>query len=201
MGTVELILKRFKLDGTARPPINLDISRWRGFPELLRDLGYKRGAEIGVEQGVYSERLCQMIPDLELHCVDAWEVYPNYREHVSQAELDQFYVDTGERLKPYKATLVRKFSVEAAKDYTDGYFDFVYIDGNHDFLHVTEDIAAWGPKVRAGGILAGHDFRRSRQDAFECNVKDVVQAWAYSHRISPWFVITHDKSPSWMWVC
>jgi hypothetical protein len=34
----------------------------------------------------------------------------------------------------------------------------VYIDANHEYASVVEDIALWRPKVRKGGILAGHDY-------------------------------------------
>ncbi|MES2199322.1 MAG: class I SAM-dependent methyltransferase [Chlamydiota bacterium] len=34
----------------------------------------------------------------------------------------------------------------------------MFIDGNHDYDFVKEDIKLWLPKVRAGGILAGHDY-------------------------------------------
>ena len=201
MDTVEFILNKYGLDKNARPPHFLNISRHRGLPELFRDLGFQKGAEIGVETGAFSEQLCQKIPGLALYCVDAWQAYHGYRDHVSQEKLDGFYAEARKRLEPYGCRFVREYSVAAARQFADRSLDFVYIDANHDFLHVTQDIAAWSPKVRKGGILAGHDFRRSKNDLWECNVKDVVQAWAYSHKINPWFVVTHDKSPSWFWVC
>ena len=36
--------------------------------------------------------------------------------------------------------------------------DFVYIDANHNYECVKEDIEHWYPKVKVGGIIAGHDF-------------------------------------------
>lgn len=200
METIDFIAERFGIDKNARPPLFLRISREHGFPELLRDLEFKLGAEIGVESGAYSEKLCTTIPNLKLYSIDAWTPYSGYRIHVSHEKLDGFYADAKERLKPYNCTPIKKFSTEAAKSFDDGIFDFVYIDANHDFSHVAEDIAAWSPKVRKGGIIAGHDYLRKRHGKYICHVKDVVQAWAYSHSIYPWFVIAHDKCPSWMWV-
>lgn len=42
----------------------------------------------------------------------------------------------------------------------DGYVDFVFIDANHSYESVCKDIAAWMPKMRKGGIMAGHDIKR-----------------------------------------
>ena len=42
--------------------------------------------------------------------------------------------------------------------YTDNSLDFVMLDADHTLASVLADIAHWWPKVRAGGILAGHDF-------------------------------------------
>ena len=49
-------------------------------------------------------------------------------------------------------------SWDAAEKYVDGSLDFVYIDADHHYDAVKRDIAAWLPKVRSGGIIAGHDF-------------------------------------------
>lgn len=49
-------------------------------------------------------------------------------------------------------------SAEAASRYADRNLDFVYIDANHEYMAVGDDIDSWLQKVRKGGILAGHDF-------------------------------------------
>lgn len=53
---------------------------------------------------------------------------------------------------------VRLPSVEAAQLYADGALDFVMIDADHSTVAVTEDLHAWWPKVRPGGLVAGHDY-------------------------------------------
>ena len=49
-------------------------------------------------------------------------------------------------------------STEAAKHFTDKSLDCVFIDASHQYQDVCDDIAAWLPKVKPGGILAGHDY-------------------------------------------
>jgi len=171
--------------------------------KLLAELGLNKGVEVGVEQGKFSEVLCKRNPKIELFSVDAWTAYKGYREHVSQEKLDGFYEKTKKLLEPYNCTVIKGFSLDAVKAFKDGSLDFVYIDCNHDFLSTTQDIAAWEKKVRVGGIVAGHDFRRIKTTSSRsavCHVKDVVQAWAYAHNIQPYFVFKDERAPSWFWV-
>jgi hypothetical protein len=58
----------------------------------------------------------------------------------------------------YPVNLVRADSAAAAALYPDRGLDFVFIDAAHDYFSVTRDLRAWVPKVKWGGILAGHDY-------------------------------------------
>jgi predicted O-methyltransferase YrrM len=49
-------------------------------------------------------------------------------------------------------------SAEAATMFENGSLDFVYLDADHSFESAWQDLSVWYPKVRIGGILAGHDF-------------------------------------------
>lgn len=146
--------------------------------------GFTTGAEIGVEQGLFSETLCRSIPGLHLLAVDAWVTQPGYREHVTQTQLDAFEQCTRERLAPYGATVVKGFSVDVAKSVPDESLSFVYIDARHTESDVLADIKAWLPKVRHGGVCAGHDWHL-----------DSVQraVWAVAIQIHT----TDERSPSW----
>jgi hypothetical protein len=179
-------------------------------PEIFHDLNFKVGAEIGVEQGLYAEVLCQRNPGVHLHCVDAWEPYMGYREHVSQPKLETFFTRAQQRLAPYHVTFIRKMSVDAAKDFEPKSLDFIYIDANHDLRHVIADLDAWIPKVKHGGIVAGHDFmQRSDQGRYQCHVVEAVSAWTSAYSVRPWFILgqkaeipgeIRDRPRSWMWV-
>jgi len=209
MDPLTFIATKYDLDLSAKSPIEIPNTDRVSLARLFYLLGCQRGAEVGVERGAYSEVLCRHVPGLDLLCVDAWQAYPNYRDHVVQSKLDRFYRETAERLQPYRgARLVRQFSVEAARDVPDGSLDFAYLDAAHDFPSLTADLAAWTPKVRAGGIIAGHDFAKHRWPN-RMHVVQVVQGWTDAYDIRPWFVLgrrekrageKRDDARSFFWV-
>lgn len=180
-----------------------DLATWFG------ECGFRTGAEIGVETGQYAEVLCRQNPGLHLYAVDAWAPYFGYREHVTAEKLEGFVTVTKARLASYHVTYLRQFSVEAAKGFKDGALDFVYVDANHDLPHVIEDMCAWLPKVRSGGILAGHDFGRRKKGPYLCHVVEAVIAWTEAYHIAPWWVVgskdvrpgeKRDRPRSWFFV-
>jgi hypothetical protein len=211
MQTLEYILQKFHLsyDDRTRQPIEIPNYGRNNLAELFHEVGFVIGAEIGVEQGVYSEILCQANPGVKLYGIDAWQAYRGYRDHTRQEKLDRFYDITKERVAPYDVTLIRKFSMDAVKEFKDESLDFVYIDGNHDFINVTQDVYYWSKKVRPSGIVAGHDYIKRRDEAAHVHVPQALNGYTDAYRIRPWFVIgsnavvegqIRDSSRSWMFV-
>lgn len=121
-------------------------------------LGFKVGAEVGVCDGRYSQVLCESIPGLKITCVDAWKAYSDNSQDGSQEQLDQVRQIAERRLKKYCAFFLRMWSLDAVKFIDDKSLDFVYIDCNHKFDYVIQDIIQWSQKVRVGGIISGHDY-------------------------------------------
>lgn len=182
-------------------------------PTILRDFGrsdlcrffaaarFEHGAEIGVWTGQFSKQLCEAIRDLKLLCVDPWEAYDDYRERKNDtARLESAYEECQSRLTgfPY-CSIWRMTSLSAARMRKDQTLDFVYLDGNHDADYVREDLRLWEPKIRPGGILAGHDFQTSPARPW-IEVEFAVRQFTRERAISPWFVLARDKSPSYFWV-
>ncbi len=154
--------------------------------EQFASRGFVKGAEVGVADGRYSEILCEKIPGLELIAVD-----PFYRKgHYEKAK---------ERLNKYNTKIIRKTSMEGVLDYDDGFFDFVFIDGNHKFDFVMEDIVGWSRKVRKDGIIAGHDYYQFHNSG----IIEAVNAYVESHKINLnltlWDYDGHkdDRCPCW----
>lgn len=208
--TLDYIAQKFKLDLTSQSPIYIEGTRLE-LPPLFKELGYKTGAEIGVLRGDFSEILCQSNPELKLYSIDAWQFYPIHKNFRKQKDYDRAYEVAKNKLSAYPNNkIIKKWSMDAVKDFPDESLDFVFIDANHEFRYITDDIAEWSKKVKKGGIVSGHDYGRSHDRQFG-NVKDVVLAWTSAKAISPWFVfetaayMNNRESPdyretSWMWV-
>jgi|CXWL01.1.fsa_nt_gi predicted O-methyltransferase YrrM len=165
-------------------------------------LGFKKGAEIGVCSGHYSEILCQNIPGLKLFAIDNWNNPRNTRRENQLGSLESI---TKKKLAPYKATIIKKDSQAAAKKFVDESLDFVYIDADHTYESVKNDIHAWVKKVRKGGIVAGHDYYVFRSG--NRGVIDAVNEYVKEHKIklstTNWDKenpLRDDRQPSWFFV-
>ena len=203
---LDYLVERYNLNLDVKMPVRIEgegefVGREHILPAIFINLDFKIGAEIGVEKGLYSALLCEKIPGLKLYSIDAWEIYKGYRENLTQSRMDRLCEQARERLAPYNCEIIKKFSMEAVKDFEDGSLDFVYIDGAHDFQSVTNDIVEWQKKVRIGGIISGHDYRKHNpHKAYVCDVKYVVQAYTYARGMRPWFIVMGNRSPSWFWI-
>ncbi len=144
----------------------LRLARWDYVHVAAHVLGtnVRRIAEIGVGEGEGARNLRRLFVDSELHLVDPWLCYEDYKERrpPSQADLDE------RRRRVHKAfggdglvTVYQMTSEEAASQIAGG-FDIVFIDANHAYEYVKQDIRLWRPKVRSGGFLAGHDYLSKR---------------------------------------
>lgn len=156
---------------------------------LFAELGFTKGAEIGVEQGEYSEILLKANPNLILNCVDAWQTYKEYRDHTRQDKLNKFFDITKKRLLPYsdRVNIHKGFSMDIVKQIPDGVLDFVYIDANHEFWSVASDVHMWSRKVRKGGIISGHDYYQDNRYK-HVHVKQVIDGYTQAYDIRPWFL-------------
>jgi hypothetical protein len=197
MNTLEFLAKRYKVDVTQKF-IDLPIGRWQGLCCLLRDLKFNKGVEMGVYRGHYSEALMKVNPDLDLTGIDSWKVYKGYKDYM-RVDLEQgVYEEAKERAKKRGFKLIKGFSMDVVKQFENESLDFVYIDGNHEFRHVVDDVDEWSKKVRSGGIVAGHDFYQNFHQRF--GVREAIPAWCEANQIKPLFALTEEHCPSWMYV-
>lgn len=161
---------------------NLDRLNSREFlGQWLNDSGLTgQGVEIGVLSGGNAAQIMSQWTGQMLHLVDPWcKVDPSiYRER--QSWPPDVCMEECQKLSdryPGRIRLHRMFSVDAAPYFPDGFLDWVYIDANHSFEAVTEDLQTWWPKVRTGGLFGGHDYRTELEWPQHCDVKRAVDTW------------------------
>lgn len=138
--------------------------RREDFAQLLNCLGLvDQAVEVGVQMGVHAEIFLRSWRGARLVLVDRWQGVdePAYvdiaNRDTSQMALVRQRCE--ERMAPFqdRVAIRSMWSVDAAATVADDSLDFVYLDARHDFLGVLSDITAWWPKLRSGGIFAGHD--------------------------------------------
>lgn len=172
-----------------------DCSR-NDLPEFFKEMGFKVGVEIGVYKAEYSEVIAQS--GLELYSIDPWRLYKDYGNSRGQKRLDEQYRQAQERLAPYpNAHIIRKTSMEALDDFKDGSLDFVYIDGNHQFAYVAEDIYHWAIKVKQGGVISGHDYAYYKSNSIcgGCHAHEIVDAYVKAYSIQNFWVLGRHHAP------
>jgi predicted O-methyltransferase YrrM len=89
-----------------------------------------------------------------------------------------------------RVTFVRRTGESASHEWEEQSVDFVYIDGLHDYASISRDIELWYPKVRTGGIIAGHDYHP--------DIPDVIRAVdEFREKTGVEMFFTEDQMPSW----
>jgi predicted O-methyltransferase YrrM len=99
---------------------------------------------------------------IRFDCVDTWNGSATEQSHqadsaVKSGTLYEKFISNTDCVK-HIITPKRGDSVEMASTYEDDSLDFVFLDGDHRYECVKADIQAWLPKMKVGGILAGHDY-------------------------------------------
>lgn len=128
-------------------------------------------AEIGVFKGQFSQQILDETHPRKLHLIDPWkfQAVPEFSDSWyggskgrDQSYMDSIYEETRERFHPKILSggvqIHRKPSVEAAADFPDGYFDWIYVDGDHRYEAVLQDLLTYQSKVKKGGFVAGDDY-------------------------------------------
>lgn len=122
------------------------------------------GAEIGTYRGDFACVLRADWAGEELICIDPWSDVPGYEEQFQLLWGSKDHEENHQRALEVlshqhgRSRCLRATSREAASQFADGSLDFVYIDGDHRYEATLEDLQLWWPRVRAGGVVAGHDI-------------------------------------------
>jgi predicted O-methyltransferase YrrM len=144
---------------------NVDSSpenRVDGLIELIEtvQLKNKRVCEIGCFRGVSTETFLQYSP-AEFYAVDIWGMNIDYHEcdwlgNLNFANIEREFREMTTLYD--NVHIIKNYSIDAAKLFSNNSLDLVYIDGEHTYEAVKNDIQSWLPKISYGGYIAGHDY-------------------------------------------
>lgn len=146
------------------------------FGRIAAALGYSRCVEVGVFGGTWSEFFLvfgtsidgrldeEAIAEVkEYTLIDIWKWAGeelgdgSMGTNLFSARAMQGAVTKLQRFWP-RVSFVQKPSVLASRLFEEASLDLAFIDAGHDICSVREDLEAWWPKVRSGGLMAGDDY-------------------------------------------
>jgi len=146
--------------------IEMDKEKWLRERPSFRSLVGKTnliGVEIGVDSGLNAVNILTHLDIKKLYLIDPWVHYGGMSGHGAMSPEDavekcyEHTVKITEQFKD-KVVIIRDFSSDVVGDIPNN-LNFVYIDGNHRFEYVLQDIENYLPKITSNGQIAGHDFK------------------------------------------
>ena len=155
---------------------------WFSYPNLYKRVveefpSGSKFVEVGSWKGRSSSHMAVEIANsgknIDFYCVDTWK---GALEHQGMDCLKNLYDTFLENMKPVEKYYfpLKITSEEASKKFEDESLDFVFIDASHEYEDVKLDIQFWLPKVKPGGILAGHDYYVEPNYDYHPGVKKAV---------------------------
>lgn len=142
--------------------------------DMVQRNRWRCGAELGLASGLMFELLLRNCPELYLIGVD------HMVRQERAARVRQIAWEHKDRCR-----LLEHSTNTAAHMVEDRSCDFVFIDADHRYTAVRDDIAHWQPKVKEGGVLCGHDYNR---DAFPGVIKAVDEVFGPRVQVHGWNV-------------
>ena len=140
---------------------NENIIGWFTWPRLYKDMAetLSDGATV-VEVGTYEGKsfaylMCEMVNTGKRFKITGVDSFTFMGEN-GKPILENFI----EHMKPVEGmydTIISQ-SWDAARLFKDESIDFVFLDADHVYESIKRDIQAWLPKVKKGGVIAGHDY-------------------------------------------
>ena len=135
------------------------------FPKMIDALGLKSGVEIGVDKGDFANHILNASQIGKYYCVDTWQndFGSDHRPDAYDKDGDNRFNGARTLLQGHindgRTSLLRMTSMAASTFFPKESLDFCYIDGDHSLEGIYMDLKAWIPKIRIGGIIAGHDYK------------------------------------------
>lgn len=160
------------------------------------------GIEIGVYQGEFSKYILDNCPDLNLILLDCWQKqtkdeYNDDLNSENDIQIERINKTIKNIINHYhRVKIIKGFSDEFSKLFSDNIFDFVFIDANHSYESIKKDLNNFYPKVKKGGLFAGHDYVNTSDKKIEVEI--AVNEFARENNIN--IYITNEHWPTWFFI-
>ena len=126
-------------------------------------------AEIGVR---YGDGISWCFKNYSIEKYYAIDPYTPYKEYeidgfnkiLKQKSGDKLFSQVKNKYKQKQIQFIRKFSDDAVNLIPNNSLDICFIDGNHEYNYVMNDIKNYLPKVKKGGIICGDDYFMRHKD-------------------------------------
>jgi SAM-dependent methyltransferase len=146
--------------------------------------------EIGIWKGEFSQRILNEARPRELHLIDPWKFTPIYPKRwyggaraKDQNDMDAIWQSVIFRFAAHPEVRIhRSTSISPVALFPDRYFDWIYIDGDHSYQAVLDDMQAWHRKVKPGGFLCLDDYDW-RDENGETSVCNAIQAFLFKSTV------------------
>jgi predicted O-methyltransferase YrrM len=128
---------------------------------VMQAEGFTTAIEIGVQEGKLAKQLLTDWPaNKEYWCIDLWNKQAHYEDVANNVDHEAYLRTTKGNLVSFgdRVKYIRDYSTVAVKTFKNESIDFIYVDARHDYMGVMEDMIAYWPILKTGGIMAGHDY-------------------------------------------
>jgi hypothetical protein len=165
--------------------------------DICNAMDLKEAIEIGTHHAIFADQFMSRFRGT-ITLIDPWldqhsefpTFYPSMNEVSVSREDDMRTAMVVMEKYGDRVTFVRRTGESASHEWEEQSVDFVYIDGLHDYASISRDIELWYPKVRTGGIIAGHDYHP--------DIPDVIRAVdEFREKTGVEMFFTEDQMPSW----
>ena len=135
-------------------------------------------AEVGVDEGNFSEKILSLTQPKVLHLVDAWG-----SQRFGEEKFNKVRNRFGAEMERGQVVIHRGISWDELQKFPDGYFDWIYLDTSHTYEGTAKELEVSRLKVKPDGLISGHDY----------SVGNIKKALPYGviHAVNE-FCIGHD---------
>jgi len=147
--------------------------RWDIINVFITQFNWKIGVEVGVKEGENIFQIAKNNEKIKIYGVDPYKVQEEntlYEKKIGEVRKFNIRSYDDDSLNMIRRKMLQESlyfpnlkiiidtSVNASKQFDRESIDFIFIDGDHSYESVKNDIECWEPIVKENGLIMGHDY-------------------------------------------